>query len=261
MDLRNDSPTIVDIQEASLLNNLVERGVVDPLKVERADLVELGEMIIRYYEDIADFGSIDDQGKEYEVPKKILKKINVLFGDREKREPDEIERIEADTQKIIDYLAVKTGLPITGAIVHGSRADLDKRPQDTSDLDICLYINTRGFDKKRIEMLVWQVWTKALNLPYKVKINEVFDRDNFLDEVDTTEGKGIYVPFWGWNPEAFRFVGKMMIGPKELTGVEATNYLRTKLKSDEMQRRRKRKIMFIESEIERYMKMELTILK
>lgn len=259
-DLRNETASPAEVNQAQLLNDLIDKGILDRTKVEEADLVDLGEMIIRYYEDIADYKLPDDTGKVHELPEKVVKKLKTLFGDREKRPEEEVEKVVESTREIIEFLKMRTGLPISGAIVHGSRMDIEKRPRTDSDLDLCLFIDQQDFDKRRVEMLIWQVWIKELKLPYKVKINEVYDRDNFLSEVDINTDKSNYVPFWGWNPESFRFVGKMKFGYKELTDDEVTAYLKAKLSSDEMQRRRKWKVKFAESEIERFMKMETTFL-
>lgn len=246
IDLRNDSSTEVDRVEAEFINRLIDKGVILPEQIGKADLIVMGELIGRYGNEMALLGKKDEVGIVHETPKYVEDKIKTLLGYREIQDPEKIKESLEISRKIVSELREKTGLPITGAIVCGSRINSEKMPREDSDLDMYLYINSHDRIWNRAIQEGWEKIISEMKLPIRVSINGDFNRDSMTEELSQVEYRN-HVSDWGWNPKAFEFVGSMFLAYKELKDGEATSYLRGKMSTKVMDQIRKRQVLMAEN--------------
>lgn len=252
LSLRNEEVSVADRQEAEFINDLVDKGIIDKNRISKADRYTIGELLIRNTEDIKMFGAQHEDGRPFEVSEKRLRKIETLLGSREPQPEGEIEQKIKDTRKILETLREKTGLPFVGAIVCGSRMDENKKVRENSDLDLEPVIDFGNENlKDTVQEGKWKKIIEEMDLPYEVSITRFYYYDSLTSEVDNTPGDYINVPFWGWNPEAFKYVGELKMGERLMGDDEATEYLKEIMKSEGMEQRRNNRIQVAEKEIER----------
>lgn len=243
-DLRTPGDaTWADIHEAEFINRLVDEKIIDKRRLDEADFIIMGELISRCRNAIGQSVRNRKAGQpKDEWENHAAKKIRALLGYREPQDPNKIEQAKETTIKLIRYMADKTGLKFTGAIICGTRIDRNKRPTINSDLDVCLYIN-------QITYGIWpgdsQKIIKEFNSPYEFDLRWVYGVDDFQSDII---GQGI--PHWGWNPNGFVVVGEMKIEGRMMPDDKATDFLRNKLSSPEANKLRQAEIKEAERIIE-----------
>lgn len=225
MELQDSDRMLVERREADFLNFLIDIGIANPTRVSRADLVAIQEFLERNEEELVLFGEKDASGMKHDIPNKNLEKLGTLLGSEAEQEESEIESCLDVARMVIKVLKEKTGFPITGAIVSGSRMDKGKMPRFDSDLDIHLFVNTRelvvGSDS---QLDRWQEIVDQMDLPFPVSVNGALCRNRrlwpdykFVDEK--------CVPIWAWNVRSIRFVGTLTVAGVDYVDDAATKYL------------------------------------
>ena len=248
--LRNECVTWADRYEADFIDALVKNGIVEKGKISKADEILIGELIGRTCDDIGVSGFASLNGSSFFPSPVTLSRVETMFGNRESQEKCVIESRVNDARDILRFLKTKTGLPFVGVIVSGSRIDPEKVVRKDSDLDLFLVVDSD-------EESVWnpsrrRVWERMVNEErgrgYKVSMNYTYDYVSLASEA---EGDSYYFPYWGWNPESFRYVGDLNINGKILSDSFATEYLKQLMKSEKMMKRRREIISMAETEIEK----------
>ena len=243
----------VDRKEADFINFLVDEKCIDPKRISEADKVIVRELLERNKEQIAKFGTKSTDGQTYSVPQEYRDKIKTLLGYREKQTPEEINKNLEIAQEIIKKLSERSGFAVTGAIVCGSRVDVNKIPRQNSDLDLCIYVDTADFSKMPTSKFLkaideWNETIAQAKYPFQVMIDDVYDQRDLSGVLDTDK-EGYSVPFWAWNPESFQFVGSFNIEGVYFDGKQATDYVKNIFRSDKMDSKREENIRTTENAI------------
>ncbi len=239
---------LVDRREAEFINFLVDKGIINKTRISQVDKDIIYELLARNEEEIVLFGEKED-GKEHQIPQDKIDKIKVLLGSGEEQKPEAIEKNMEIAKKVLEMLKEKSGFPVTGIIVYGSRMDKRKNPTEASDLDIVVYINSRDLlVGTETQLDKWEALIREMRLPIQVNISCAYDRKMLIQSI-SSPGNNLPESRWRWNPSALKFIGTLYVDGKELSDDEVTKYIRDQLSTPEWDKAKDECILEIEKRI------------